>query len=800
MFRNYLKIALRNLLKFKGYTAINIAGLAVGMACTLLIFLYVQNELSYDRYHENAERIYRTVVDKTFSGKTMKAASNGAPYGPLLKEAFPEIDDYVRFRQSGKVLVEYQDKKFHEERFFYADASVLNVFTFPLVNGNPNTALESPYSILITETMRKKYFGTENPIGKVLNISNREYTIRGILADIPENSHFKFDLLASFSTLEDIEPGALRHPGNMYYHTYFLLAPGISAAELGQKIPPLLEKSYGEHVRKAVTIFFQPLTRIHLHSHRVGEIEANGSIANVYIFSAIALFILLIACINFMNLATARSMGRAKEVGVRKVLGAYRKQLIYQFLSEALFLSFISLLVGVILVSAVLPLFNDLAEKSIQLSNLINSQFLMALLAIVFFCGIFAGSYPAFFLSGFKPVKVLKGAIEGLSSRSSLLRKGLVTFQFSISIILLTATFIVTDQLNFMMNKPLGFNKEQVAVVAVRGEEAGQQYERIKTEWQNIPGVAGVSAAGGLPGEGVSRIFYFPEQEGSDEGLSMGTIFVDYDYLETLDIPLVSGRNFSPEFSTDEASAFLVNEAAVKKLGWQEPLGKKIVWPTSIVKGQGRIVKEGEVVGVVKDFHYTSLHQPIDPLVLHIRPGAFDMIAVRISPDNIPGTLTQLQSSWATFDSRNPFEYSFLDETFDQQYRGEARFRSIFSYFSTLAIFIACLGLFGLVAFTTTRRMKEIGVRKVLGATMSNIVVMLSKDYAKLVVLASVAAVPLAYYVMNTWLQSFAYRVEMGIWVFFAAGFLTLLIALFTVGYQAVKAARTNPVDALRYE
>ncbi len=351
-----------------------------------------------------------------------------------------------------------------------------------------------------------------------------------------------------------------------------------------------------------------------------------------------------------------------------------------------------------------------------------------------------------------------------------------------------------------MLNKPLGFNKEQVVVVPIRGEDTSRKYEQIKLAWQTQPGVLAVSASSGLPGEGVSRIFYFPEQENSDEGLSIGTLFIDYDYLAALDIQLLTGRNFSREFATDETSAFLINEAAAKKLGWQDPLGKKIAWPTSIVKGQGKIVKAGEVIGMVKDFHFTSLHQPIEPLVLHILPGRFDMISVRISPDNPSATLALLQKSWLQFDSRNPFEYFFLDENFDQQYRGETRFRRIFSYFSTLAIFIACLGLFGLVSFTTTKRMKEIGVRKVLGASMGNIVIMLSKEYTKLVALASIIAIPLAYYSMGSWLQGFAYRIEMGFWIFLLAGLLTLLIALITVGYQAVKAARTSPVDALRYE
>jgi putative ABC transport system permease protein len=817
MFKNYLKIAFRNLLKNKSYTFINIFGLAMGIACCVLILLFVRDELSYDRFHEKGEGIYRVFTEMNFPGKELSIATTPPPMAPALLEDFPEIVSAVRFRQAAKTLLSYDEKRYYENEVFFADSSLFRMMNFPLLKGDPKNALANPFSMVITEETARRYFGGSDPMGKIIRYENKyDFIITGILKNIPPNSHIRFDFLGSYASLSEIEDENF----NIWHRitdvfTYILVPEKFSPAELEKKFPGMVKKymgNVGENIADMIKFHLQPLGDIHLHSDLGNEIADNGSAAYVYIFATIAVSVLLIACINFMNLATARAMDRAKEVGMRKVLGAYRLQLVKQFLGESVLMAFLALILAGCMVELVLPFFNGISGKSLAIDYGSDVMMLLILPGIALLTGLLSGSYPALVLSGYKPVLVLKGASlhtlmsgkgEGLWRLN--LRRLLVAFQFAISIALIAGSVIIYNQLEYFKNRPVGFDREQIVVIPVRDPGFAGRYEIFKSQLNQNPGVINASAVAATPGKNQASMGTFViEGESGEEEIQMFYLPADYDFLRTFSIELIAGRDFSKEFGSDATEAFILNESAVKRFGWRlndsgesgtnevdSPIGKKLR------RGKTR---EGRVVGVVKDFNMFSLQEKIEPFVFFIDPALFQFLAVKISSQNVSAILNALEENWRGFYPDEPFEYSFVDEDFESHYRSEEKFSEIFLSFTILAILIACLGLFGLVSFTVQKAAKEIGVRKVLGASVSNIVVLMSKDFVGLVVLANVIAWPVAYYAMNTWLEDFAFRIQIGIDIFLLAGGLALFIALLTVSWQAVRAALANPVESLRYE
>jgi putative ABC transport system permease protein len=800
MFLNYLKIALRNMRRDKDYSAINILGLVIGMACCILILFFVSDELSYDGYHSRADRIYRMVAFSQSSGEERHYVPLGAPYAVLFDNALPEVKAAVRFYPHGRLLVEYEEKKFFEERFYFADPSAFDVFTFPILKGNPSTALKSPFSVVLTESTARKYFGDRDPVGKTLMVDNEHvFRIEAVMQDVPSNSHFHFDFLASLETLSDLYGERfLQHPGYLSFYSYVLLQENTDPQKVEAKFQEVVKNNYGERVASLRTIELQPLRSIHLHSHLEAELEANSSMSYIYIYSAIALFILLIAAFNFVNLSTARSARRAKEVGMRKVLGAARLQLVRQFLSESVIFSSFGLALAVVLVRLLLPFFNSLAGKELPFDFLCKTSFLTGLASIVLAVGILGGLYPALFLSSFEPIKTLKGKGR-VGRRSGSFRRVLVVSQFAISIALIIGTIVIRKQLHYMRSQDLGFDKEQVVVIPMHDTRDREAYRLIKEELLKDPSVLAATASSGMPGKQATSIAYRVEGLPDDQHISIPTYFVDYDFLETLGIELAEGRGFSQAFATDEESAFILNQTAVRELNWDQPLDKQIIWPSDL-RRQDAIVKKGRVVGIAEDFHFTSLHERIEPLLFQIRPSNFRFLSVRIAGKNIPRTLAFLEEKWRDFSPAFPFEYSFLDDDFEKLYRADQKVGQIIGVFTTLALLVACLGLFGLACFASEQKTKEIGVRKVLGASASGIFLLLSHDFAKWVLVANILAWPVAYFVMERWLQNFAYRVSIGVGTFLLSALAALTIALVAVSFQSLKAALSDPIDSLRYE
>jgi putative ABC transport system permease protein len=786
MFKNYLKIALRNIRKHKVYSFINIAGLAIGVAACLLLFLWVRDELSYDRYHEKANHIYRVASQYEAEGKVRRSAKTSAPVGPALVSEFPEIEKAVRFARNGFV-VSYQNKRF-VERVYFTDPEIFDIFTLPLIKGNPETTLAEPYSLAISEEMSRKYFGDEDPLGKIITLSEkRDYRITGVFRDIPTNSHFRFHFLGLFS---DYASSHFDEWGISNYWTYILVSRNFSPDEFKEKSPQFVEKYRGKESRYLYKTSYplQALTRIHLHSDLSGEHNPNSSMGIIYIFSAIAVFILLIACLNYINLSTARYALRAKEVGLRKVIGATRQQLIKQFLGETFLFSFIALPLSVMLAELFLPLFNSLSGKRLAVHYFDNLFLLPGLAFIILWVGFVSGIFPAFFISALKPVNALRGMLKA-SSKGSVLRKSLIVSQFAISILFLISTFIVFSQLNYMRNRNLGLDKEHVVTIPIHDKDVLGKLETIKNEFLQNSSVLSVSVSDFFPGKATMYQNYWYEGMSENEYSMIRWFVVDHDFIQTFGIELVAGRNFSKRFPSDVEHAYILNESAVKEIGWDTPIGKEL-----------EIMNKGPVIGVVKDFHFRPLHQRIEPAALYIYPKLFQYISVKISPYDVSQSIDFLKAKWKALVPGQVFQYSFLDEDFDNLYKAEMRLSKIFTVVTFLAVFIACLGLFGLAAFEAMQRSKEIGIRKVLGASVSGIVLLLSKEFTKWVLLANIVAWPVAYYAMNHWLQNFAYRIHIGPLVFIQSAALALIIALLTVGYQAVKAAFANPVETLRYE
>jgi putative ABC transport system permease protein len=680
------------------------------------------------------------------------------------------------------------DKYFYEDNLFFADPTIFEVFTFPLLQGNPNTALQEPNSMIVTETMAQKYFGKDDPVGKVLTINDTvKARITGIARDVPENTHFRFDFLVCFESMP--YKWALNTWKTMQFFTYILLDRDYSQIKWEKKLSDFLHKNFGKHAN--IKLHFQPIDDIHLHSKNYNsDLAANKSdIAYIFIFSTIVFFILGIACINFMNLSTARSAKRAKEVGVRKVVGAHRGQLIKQFLGESLVFSFFAGILAIFLVKIFLPAFNSVSGKNITFTSE-NIFFTGGILAVIIFVvGFISGSYPSLLLSAFQPIKVLKGML--LEEKKSVhFRRILVVFQFTISLCLIIGTFIIHGQIDFCVNKNLGFEKDHVVVLPVRSNDFQMKYESFRITLLNNPRFISVSGSSTVPGRPVGERGMFPD---GNVWHPRNSIFVDYDFLPTLGIEIKEGRNFSRDFPTDVDDAYIVNEAAVKNFGWDQAINKKIFWA-------GDKNKKGHVIGVVKDFHYKSFHQKIEPLVLHMTRGGRSYISVRVSGKNLTKTMSFLKNKWLEFNPGHPFDYFFLDDNFDTLYRAEEKMGKIIRYFTFLALFISCLGLFGLASYILEQRTKEIGIRKVLGASSAGIVVMLSKEFLRWVLIANILAWPIVYFAMNRWLQNFAYRTNISVWVFLFSAAIVLLISLVTISYQSMKTAAANPVDSLRYE
>ncbi len=800
MLGNYLKIAFRSLKKHKGYSFINISGLAIGMAVCVLILMWVKNELNYDRFHEKADRICRVTLDLE-AGSTLHTPVTLTAVGPALVRDFPEVIYSTRMLRPNRVAVKYEDKLFQETRVGYAENAIFEIFTFPFVSGDPKTALEAPYTVVITESMAKKYFGDEDPLGKTLRFNNeQDFSVTGVVQDIPSNSHFRFNMLRSFQTF--ITEGDVSDDQwfDVRFYTYLLLGENVDAKTLEQKLPDFLDKYVGEAMKASgasIRLSLQPLKRIHLYSDFERDMSANSDITYVYLFSGIALFVLLIAGINFINLSTARSATRAQEVGMRKTLGAVRSRLIGQFLGESLIYSFLSMVLALILLKLSLPLFSTLIGRELSL-NFIQTPWLIAvILGMAVVVGVFAGSYPAFFLSSFQPVRVLKGLLK-VGASNSRFRRVLVVFQFAISIALIVGTLIVYKQIVFMKNTELGFNKEHVVAIPRMSDAIRKSYRSVRGELLGLPGVIDVGASDLVPSRGHLVASFLPEGFPDDQRQTLDYMNVDTHYIPTMGIEIIAGRNFSEDLATDQDESVLINETAAKKLGWEDPVGKRFVFRPP--PGQEGETTYTTVIGVVKDFHMQSLREKITPLVIFYDYDNLFTVSIRIVPDNIKHTMDLLKKKWGELDPNRPFNYFFLDDSFDNQYSREERLKNITFYFSFLAIFIGCLGLFGMASFTAEQRTKEIGIRKVLGASIPGIIRLLAKEFLILVAVANLIAWPVAYWAMNRWLQSFAYRTGIDPLIFVLSAVLALSIALFTVSYQAIRAALSNPVDALRYE
>jgi putative ABC transport system permease protein len=797
MIKNYIKIALRNFLRYKLYSIINLSGLAVGLACFILIMLYINYEFGYEAHHENLQEIYRVNVIQTHPGGEFKSSHSMAPLGPKFRETFSEVEDYVRIYNAREALIKYEDKRFYEKSVVFTDQGYLDIFTIPALYGDPSTALSDKNSVVITRSIAEKYFGDRDPVGEVLVMDNEDnLTVTAVVDDFPKNTSIKSDFLVSMETIKNY-PGGDRFLDNWISTTlvtYLQIQEHTVIDDIEARINTLYEQQTTEEVEKRLEL--EPLETIHLYS----EVSGAGDIQYVYIFLVIGLLILLIASTNFMNLSTARSAQRANEVGLRKVVGAARSSLVNQFLGESIIFSIVALILAILLVDLTLPIFKELTNQDLVLPGLSSFSFYGLLILLALVLGLISGSYPALFLSKFKPLSILRGK-TGSNAKSEIFRKTLVVLQFSIAIGLIICTLTISSQIGYMQNKGLGFKKEQILVLPVRGDDLDEEIETFKQALSASPEISGVCGSLMLP----TRIGYYNNVtwEGAAEGESIAIIQnkIGYDFLDTYEIDLIAGRNFSREFATDIANyesensgALIINEEAAKRFGWEDPIGKKIIQ----VFGENRYYFD--VIGVMEDFHFSSLRYKIKPLCLYLMPDNLGYISIKFQAGRTESVLAFVEEKWNLFNPAYPFDYFFLDQRYAEKYQSEERIGSLFRYFSFLAIFISCLGLLGLASYSAEQRTSEIGVRKVLGAKISDIVVLLSKQFMKWIILANVIAWPLAWLYLDTWLDDFAYRVDLNYTQFLLAGVMALVIGLGTVMYQSLKAAMANPVESLRDE
>lgn len=794
----------------KGYTLINILGLAIGMACFLLIFMFVWDESSFDKFHEKGEDIYRVALDRKYPGRMRSYAIIPHSYAETMKTDLPEVKEAVRlfYFQGNALSFKANDNVFEEPEAMWADSQFFELFTIPLLSGESATALNKPNTVVLTESAANKYFGTEDPIGKVLDIPGtpNDLVVTGICGDVPANSHLRFNLLISASSFNFLQtPNFV----NFFAYTYLWLEPGTDPAALEAKFPQMVRKYAGGPIQRQFNVsyddyitagngydyYLQPLQDIYLTSNLENELKPPGSTTRNYIFGIIGLFILVIAIINFMNLSTARSTERAQEVGIRKTLGVRPKQLINQFLSEAILVSLFSLILSLVLLVFMLPLFNDLSGKTFTLGQMLSWQSIVLFPLLAVGIGLLAGIYPAAVLSRFRPIEVLKGKLTA-TRHGIALRNGLVVFQFMISVVLIISTIVVFNQLQFIRNKELGFNQEKV--LSLRGANVlNTQTEAFKEELLKLPEVSEVGGCNTMPGEAFFGTSF--RKEGDTETAFGSGITIDEDFINCLEMELLDGRNFSDAFN--DSLSLLINETAVKELQMEDPIGKRLITINADFQTGEETLTTYTIVGLVKDFHFQSLHQAISPVYFfhnENETGASNVLSLRLQVDDFQQTIQKVENIWARFAPDQPFRYSFLEGDLSSLYVAEQVSQRIFGLFSLLAIFIACMGLLGLAAYITLQRTKEIGIRKVLGASTANLITLLSKDFLKLVFIALLIGSPVAWYAMNKWLENFAYRVDLNWTVFLLAGVLAIIIAFLTISFQAIKTARANPIKALK--
>jgi len=799
MFSSYVKIAIRNIQRYRGYNLINVAGLAVGMICFILIMLYVKYELSFDSFHKNSDRIYRVALHLptwNFRGSTEFSKTTGA-LGPALIDEYPEVLNATRINGAGGTF-SYIQQNFNENGL-YADEYFFDVFTYPLIVGNEKTALKEPFSIIITEELAQKYFGDEDPLGKIIRFRYKyDFTVTGVLKEIPKNSFLKFEFVYSFASITAMGQSGINSWGRINYETHIVLDKNINYKGFEKKLVALVEKNHNyDSEDQKPRYYLQQLKSIHLHSNLNFEVSENSNIKYIYLFSSIAVLILVIACINYVNSATARSTKRFKEVGIRKTIGAQRIQLIRQFLGESFLISFIALIISLVFLQLILPAFSSFVNRDIEFSLLTNPNNLLGLFIVFLIVGFVSGTYPAFLLASFRPINVLQNKVTVRSGRRPIsLRNLLVLVQFCITVLLVIFTVVIQKQLYYVKFKDVGFDRENIVVVNLSHNELKSKYKVIKDDLLKNPNIYGASFSNYTP-INISNVTDC--EIANDEDGEMVVIpqvncaLVDYDFIEVNGFELVEGRNFSPEFTTDGQDAVIINETAIRKAGIKNGIGKRFTRPDWEDF-------DGRVIGVVKDFHFTSLKLNLEPVMFLFRPQNGNKFLLKISSNDISGTLDYINSTIRKYSSNFVFDYYFLDDAFNNLYKAEQRAGTILLTFSVIAIFIASLGLVGLIAFIAEQSTKEVGIRKTLGASVTSILIHISKDFLILVLIANVISWPIGYYLVNNWLQEFAYKTDINLSLFLLSGLITLVIAILTVSYQSLKTARANPVDALRYE
>ena len=793
MLKNLIKTAIRNIFKDFGYSSLNILGLTLGIASALFLIIYISNELSYDRYNEKADRIYRVVSHITETDDEFTWIVAQIPFAPQVAADYPEVEQAVRFIDNGRELFKYEDKEFYEEGFFYADSNVFDVFTYQFIEGNPADALMEPNSIVLTQTIAAKYFGKEDPMGKSLVNGDNSYKVTGVIKDVPHNSHFRFDALISRSSL----PAQMGSWGNFGVYTYLLLPKDVNYKDFEAKIQEMNGKymaSIFEKIGIKIEYILNPLTDIHLKSTYQGEPEPTGSYAYVIIFAIVALFLILIAAMNYMNLATARSTKRAREVGLRKVVGSHRSSLIFQFITESIVITFISLILSIVLVILLLPQFNQLVGRYFDISVLLSPVIILSVIGIILIVGILGGSYPAFYLSRFNPVTVLKGEVTKGSS-GSLFRKVLVVIQFTISIAMIVSTLVVFKQLHYLKTKDLGYDMKNVISLEFTTREMINKYPVLKQAMLENPNVISVGSTGSRVGEGSGKILLNVETSDGMQQRGINLAGIDHDFIETLGIKMKEGRDFQEDMPSDTLLGVLINETMAKRLNWKEPLGKKV----ELQGRNGQDFLRATVVGVMKDFHQTGMYNEIETLLYFYRKNN-RLVYAKLDDKDIQGTIRFIEQKWNEIFPGQPFSYTFLSDRFNEQFAADEKRGFIFTLFTVLAILIACLGLFGLASYTVEQRTKEIGIRKVVGASEGTIVKLISKEFLILVSISIVIAFPLAFYFMRDWLQQFVYRTNLGLFIFILAGLITIAITFITISLQAWRAANTNPAESLRVE
>jgi putative ABC transport system permease protein len=787
MIRNYLKTAIRNFKKNYLFSLINLIGMSVGLTVSILILLYVFNELNYDKFHKNADNIYRVNVNMQQKDKEEETSNSTPAMGIDLQLEFAAIKNMVRLSIGEAGFFSYKNKNFNVEEIVYADSTLFDIFSFKVINGNAKQALSEPYSLVLTEKTAKQIFGQQDPIGQSLKLNNKNsFIVRAIVEDPPPNSSLQFDALPSFPTLYTYDNMHMGWNGGYAYTTYILLHKDAKPEQIYANLEPFLDKHINNLYKQfgtSLNFYFDPLTDIHLFSKAEGK---NTGLSNIYIFSSIAIFILIIACVNFMNLSTARSSRRAREVGIRKVLGGTRATLRWQFLAEAMIISFAALVVALILVELVQPIFNEIINKDLSLYSKGNLGLLLGLFILILIVGLISGSYPAFYLSSFKPIDVLKGGWISSNSKS-FFRNALVIFQFFITIVLVISTIVIYKQLGFIKKQELGYNKEQIVYLPLTSENSRNKIQGLKNEIRGLASVQAVGATSAMPGLGFTKNGYFPE--GYNEPVMINVVDVDEDFLDVMQIDLLDGESFSLAGKADD-KAYLINEVLVKEMGWQEPM-------TKTIKRDG----EHKIIGIVKDFNFAPLFSNVKPLIITNKPwDGFSYLALRMNMNDLPAGLKSIENIWQKILPNEPFDYHFLSQGLEELYENEKNFGRLFIYFSLLAILIACLGLLGLSTFLVEQRTKEIGVRKVFGAPTSSIILLLSRDFARLIILANIVAWPIAYLIMFSWLQRFAYRTIISWWVFVGAASVVFVLAFLTVFYLSLKAAKANPAYILQNE